>query len=158
MPGAMPEVAPSLDFRANIDRPLYDRSMVLQAWGTYGTLYPVVHHQLGISPDLGRDALAVVPQVPDGQPSVAGSNIQLGDGALDVSAERTSTTLRTTVTGDLSASLLIGHVLPDDAEVTAVTLDGAPATYDVRETTRGRDVVVDAGAANDTSVLVVSYR
>ena len=50
MPGAMPEIAPSPDFVANIDRPLYDRSMVLQAWGTYGTLWPVVHHQLGRQP------------------------------------------------------------------------------------------------------------
>ena len=53
-PGAMPEIAPSPDFPANIDRPLYDRSMVLQAWGAYGTLWPVVHQQLGVSPDLGR--------------------------------------------------------------------------------------------------------
>lgn len=50
MPGAMPEIAPSPDFVANIDRPLNERSMVLQAWGTYGTLWPVVHHQLGVSP------------------------------------------------------------------------------------------------------------
>jgi hypothetical protein len=53
MPGAMPEIAPSPDFPANIGRPLYDRSMVLQAWGTYGILWPVVHQQLGVSPDLG---------------------------------------------------------------------------------------------------------
>jgi len=67
MPGAMPEIAPSPDFEANIDRPLIERSMVLQAWGTYRTLWPVVHHQLGVSPDIGRGELAVVPQVPDGQ-------------------------------------------------------------------------------------------
>jgi len=158
MPGAMPEIAPSPDFPANIGRPLYDRSMVLQAWGTYGTLYPVVHHQLGISPDIGRDALAVVPQVPDGQSRVAGSNVRLGAGSVDVSAERTPATLTTTVTRDLSASLLVGHVLPDGAEVTAVTLDGAPAPYDVRETARGREVVADAGSGSGTSVLVVSYR
>ncbi len=158
MPGAMPEIAPSPDFEANIDRPLYDRSMVLQAWGTYGTLYPVVHHQLGVSPDLGRDAISVVPQVPEGQSRVAGSNVRLGDGSIDVSAERTSSTLTTTVTRHLSASLLIGHVLPEGAEVTTVTLDGAPASYDVRETARGREVVVDAGTASGTDVLVVSYR
>ena len=157
MPGAMPEIAPSPDFPANIGRPLYDRSMVLQAWGTYGTLYPVVHHQLGVSPDIGRDALSVVPQVPDGQDRVAGSNIRLGDGSVDVSAERTSSTLTTTVTRDLTTALLIGHVLPDGAEVTAVTLDGAPASYAVRETARGREVVVQQGAGTGTSVLEVSY-
>ncbi len=158
MPGAMPEIAPSPDFTANIDRPLYDRSMVLQAWGTYGTLWPVVHHQLGISPDLGRTRLTVVPQVPEGQTHVAGSNVVMGNGSIDVSADRTASTLTTTVTRDLTARLLIGHVLPDGAEVTEVTLDGAPAVYEVRQTARGRDVVVDAGGGRGTSVLEVSYR
>ncbi len=158
MPGAMPEIAPSPDFKANIERALYDRSMVLQAWGTYGTLWPVVHHQLGVSPDMGRGSLAVVPQVPEGQSKVSGSNIRVGSGSVDVSAERGSSTLTTTVTRQLSASLLIGHVLPDGASVSEVTLDGAPAEYEVRSTARGDEVVVQAGAGAGTSTLVVTYR
>ncbi|MGH8968671.1 MAG: glycogen debranching protein [Actinomycetes bacterium] len=156
MPGAMPEIAPSPDFNANIDRPLYDRSMVLQAWGTYGTLWPVVHHQLGISPDLGRDRVSVVPQVPDGQNRVAGSNVRLGGGSVDVTAERSTSTLTTAVTRHLTADLVIGHVLPDGAEVASVTLNGAPVAYDVRSTARGDDVVVDAGPGTGTSTLVVT--
>ena len=118
MPGAMPEIAPSPDFEANINRALYDRSMVLQAWGTYGTLWPVVHHQLGISPDIGRGSLAVVPQIPDGQNRVAATNVRLGAGSVDVTALRSRSTLTTTVTRHLTAGLLIGHVLPDGAQVT----------------------------------------
>ena len=140
MPGAMPEIAPSPDFVANIDRALYDRSMVLQAWGTYGTLYPVVHHQLGVSPDLGRDAARPwCPRCPDGQSSVAGQQHparrrldrrpRRADGR-HADHDRDRATCR--------PSLLIGHVLPDGAEVTAVTLDGAPAAYEVRQTARGR--------------------
>jgi hypothetical protein len=30
----MPEIAPSPDYGRSIDRPFYDRAMVLQAWGT----------------------------------------------------------------------------------------------------------------------------
>ena len=71
--------------------------MVLQAWGTYGTLWPVVHQQLGVRPDLGRGDLEVVPQVPGGQERVAGSNIRLGTGAVDVAAERDASTLSTSV-------------------------------------------------------------
>ena len=70
-PGAMPEIAPSPDFPANIGRPFTDRSMALQAWGAYGVLWPVVHQQLGVSPDLGHDRLSVVPQLPPGQTRVA---------------------------------------------------------------------------------------
>ena len=81
MPGAMPEIAPSPDFVANIDRPLYDRSMVLQAWGTYGTLWPVVHHQLGVSPDLGpRRGSRWCRRSRTASSRVAGSNIRLGAG------------------------------------------------------------------------------
>jgi hypothetical protein len=156
MPGAMPEIAPSPDFPANIGRPLYDRSMVLQAWGTYGTLWPVVHHQLGVSPDLGRGELSVVPQVPDGQSRVAGRNIRLGKHSVDVSAEHRGNRLTTTVQSRLPADLLIGHVLPDGAEVTAVTLDGRPVAYDVRRTARGDEVVVDAGSRRGGRTLVVT--
>jgi hypothetical protein len=156
MPGAMPEIAPSPDFPANIGRPLYDRSMVLQAWGTYGVLWPVVHQQLGVSPDLGRNDLSVVPQVPDGQSRVAGGNIRLGAGSVDVAAQRTASTLTTTVTRHLSAHLLIGHVLPTGATVASVTLNGTPATYVVRSTARGNEVVVDAGSGTGASALVVT--
>jgi hypothetical protein len=158
MPGAMPEIAPSPDFKANIDRALYDRSMVLQAWGTYGTLWPVVHHQLGISPDMGRGRLTVVPQVPDGQSEVSGSNVRLGSGSVDVYAQRGRSSLTTTVERHLSAALLIGHVLPHGASVVDVTLDGAPAEYEVRSTARGDEVVVRAGSGSGTSKLVVTYR
>ena len=62
----MPEIVPGGDFGANIDRLFTERSMVLQAWGAYGVLWPVVHQWLGVSPDLGRGRLAVVPQLPPG--------------------------------------------------------------------------------------------
>ena len=51
----MPEIAPSPDFAANIDQPFTERSSA-QAWGTYGVLWPVVHYELGVAPDLGRRA------------------------------------------------------------------------------------------------------
>src|SRR5215203_1820083 len=67
-PGAMPEIAPSPDYGRSIDRPFNERAMVLQAWGAYGTIWPVVHQQLGVRPDMGRRALEVTPQVPPQSP------------------------------------------------------------------------------------------
>ena len=52
-PGAMPETFPSPDQGANIDRCWTCRSMFMQAWGNYGTAWPVVHQWLGVQPDLG---------------------------------------------------------------------------------------------------------
>ena len=87
-PGAMPEIAPSPDYGRSIDRPFNERAMVLQAWGAYGTIWPVVHQQLGVRPDMGRGELEVVPQVPPRSPDISGENIRLGDGSVAVSAER----------------------------------------------------------------------
>lgn len=116
----MPEIAPSPDFRANIDRGFVDRSMMLQAWGTYGTLWPVVRQQLGVSPDLGNGRLAIVPQLPAGQTSASGSNIRVGSGHLDVTSSLVRQRLRTTVRVDgVSAALTVGAVLPSGSSVTA---------------------------------------
>ena len=87
-PGAMPEIAPSPLEGRTIDRSLLERPMVLQAWGAYGTAWPVVHQQLGVRPDLGRRRLAVVPQLPPGQRRMTGGSIRMGDGATDVTVTR----------------------------------------------------------------------
>jgi hypothetical protein len=144
VPGHMPEIAPSPDFGANIDKLFTERSMGLQAWGTYGILWPVVRFQLGVAPDMGRGSVDVVPQVPDGQSNVAGNNIRLGSGSIDVAASRTSTALTTTVTRHLSAALTIGAVVPTGKTVTSVTLNGAPVAYTLVTTSRGKEVRVAA--------------
>ncbi len=125
-PGAMPEIAPGGDFGANIDRPFTDRSMVLQAWGAYGVLWPVIRQQLGVAPDAGRSALTVVPRIPDGQDRVAGRNIRVGSGSVDVTAVRARATLVTTVTRRVPVALTIGAVIPYRTEVKSVRLDGRP--------------------------------
>jgi hypothetical protein len=159
-PGAMPEIAPSPDFDPpNIDKKLTDRSMVLQAWGAYGNLWPVVHQHLGVNPDLGRHRLAVVPQVPPGQSRVAARNIRLGGGSIDVTAHAGPDTLRTVVTGRTPGSaLLIGQVLPAGAEVASVTLNGRRVTHTTRQTARGTEVVTEAGSRPGTAALVITLR
>ena len=55
--------------------------MVMQAWGAYGVLWPVVHQWLGVSPDLGRGRVSVVPQLPPSEDGISGERIRLGDDA-----------------------------------------------------------------------------
>lgn len=157
-PGMMPEIAPSPDFTANIDQPYYSRSMGLQAWGTYGVLWPVVHFELGIAPDLGRNAADVVPQVPDGQTVVSGNNVSLGAGSVDVTAKRTTTQLTTTVTRhQLGAALTLGVVLPAGTSARGVTLNGTAVAGQVVTTARGTEVRVPVGTGGATNTLVVAY-
>ncbi|MEU8226675.1 glycogen debranching protein [Kribbella sp. NPDC048915] len=149
LPGAMPEIAPSPDSPANIGRPFYDRSMALQAWGAYGILWPVVHQQLGVDPDLGHRRLAVVPQLPDGQQKIAGRNIKVGHGAVDVSATLENKALRTAVTANgVGAAVTVGAVLPAGASVRSVAVNGRTATYELVTTSRGTEVRVPARGAH----------
>jgi hypothetical protein len=149
-PGASPEIFPSPDFDggprdANVERCTRCRSMVMQAWNQYGTMWPVVHQQLGVRPDLGRGRLTVVPQLPSKAP-IAGSDIRLGDGNLDlVSASHAGKKYTTEVkAGDVPAqSLTIGQTLPAGSTVREVKLDGRSVDWDERTTNRGLEVTVD---------------
>jgi hypothetical protein len=146
-PGAMPEIAPSPDYGRSIDKHFNERAMVLQAWGNYGTAWPVVHQQLGVRPDLGRGKLEVVPQLPEGQDRIAGRRIRLAGGSADVAATRTGTTYRITVRSAVG-KVRVGHTLPRGATVKSVRLDGRRvAGYQRRETNRGSEITVltDAG-------------
>src|SRR2546430_16661032 len=100
--------------------------MGLQAWGTYGILWPVVHFELGVAPDLGRGAVEVVPQIPDGQSSVAGRDIRLGTGSVDVAATPTPPPLTPRGTPHPAAALPIGAAPPARPTRTRGILHGAP--------------------------------
>jgi hypothetical protein len=154
-PGAMPEIFPSKTVPPNIDRCWTCRSMFMQAWGNYGTAWPVVHQQLGVRPDVGHGRLEVVPQVPAGQSFVAGSAIRIGDaGALAVDASHTGSTYQTRVqVGSPISQLAIGHTLPAGATVATAKLDGRPVTPTARSTNRGLEVTVATGPGTHTLVV-----
>jgi hypothetical protein len=149
-PGAMPEIVPSPGYTEDVlARPLTERAMVLQAWGALGTVWPVVHQQLGIRPDLGRGRLEVVPQLPSAAP-IAGRAIRLGDGRIEVRADRTPAGRYRTIVdardADAVRDLRIGHTLPRGTAIRLVTLDDARAEdVRVRTTNRGVEVTVRTG-------------
>jgi hypothetical protein len=134
--------------------------MVMQAWGNYGTVWSVVHQQLGVSPYLGDGALRVVPEIPAGQPSVTGSNIRLGDGAIDVSAARVgANAYRTSLTlhGLRVPSVEIGYTLPADSSAANVVLDGQRLRhYHVTDTNRGVEVTAPVQAPGPHTLVVTS--
>ena len=156
MPGAMPEIVPGGDFGANIDRLFTERSMVMQAWGAYGVLWPVITQWLGVSPDLGRGQLAVVPQLPAGQAKASVNTVKLGLSSIDVTAEHQGSTYTTTVTRHGRMDLRIGAVLPDGATVASATLNGSPVTPKLVKTTRGLEAIVTARPGQRTATLVIN--
>jgi glycogen debranching enzyme len=142
MPGALPEITPSPEYDPFVD--LRDRAMFMQAWSSYGVQWPVIHHFLGIRPDVPGGGLYVVPDVPDSWPRLSVSDLKVGEGKVDVSARVEGETYTTKVWTPRGFALTLGHTLPQGSEVTAVILDGAPTQdYEVLETPRGTEVVVE---------------
>jgi hypothetical protein len=130
----------------------------MQAWGNYGTMWSVVSQQLGVRPFINYRALQVVPQVPRGQPSVAGTNILLGNGSLDVFASHSGNRYLTTMQVHRLhlRSELIGHTLPRGTSPRRVTLDGHRAKrVRVRTTNRGVEVTVPV-SGNGMHTLVIT--
>ena len=151
--------SPSPDFGANIDRLFTERSMVMQAWGAYGVLWPVVHQWLGVSPDLGRGRLAVVPQLPPNQERASAKRIRLGDDvSIDVAAQRQGKTYLTEVRRHGDVRLTIGAVVPRGSEIRSVRLDGERVQADLVRTARGLEVRVPAGRGSGVSELRVTLR
>jgi len=165
-PGAMPEIFPSsppLDappgIPANINRCWTCRSMFMQAWGNYGTAWSVVNQQLGVRPFLGDSALQVVPQVPQGQPSVAGSNIRLGAGSADVFASRSGNvyTTKLQLHGLRLKSVEIGHTLPAGSRPRDIRLDGSRVRHaTVTQTNRGVEVTVPVGGSGPHTLTMTT--
>jgi hypothetical protein len=162
MPGAMPEIVPGGSFGANIDKPFTERSMVMQAWGAYGVLWPVVHQWLGVSPDMGRGRVAVVPQLPPDQRSASARSVLVGSGRIDVTARRTTdggaTRYVTEVVRHGRSTLVLGAVLPRGSKVGTARLDGRTVRTVLTPTSRGLEVTVRAPGKKGTSRLVVTTR
>jgi glycogen debranching enzyme len=155
-PGALPEIAPSPDYDPFAD--FRDRAMFLQAWSAYGVQWPVVHHFLGVDPDVPAGRLAVVPDIPDGWPGLSIEHLRVGDDEIEVDTSRHGDRYTTTVRGPDGLALTLGATLPVGAEVDRVRLDGRPVEFDVADTARGREVTVsiEAGPACRHTVVVTA--
>jgi hypothetical protein len=91
--------------------------------------WAVVTQQLGVRPFLNYGALQVVPQVPQDQPSIAGSNILLGQGSLDVFASHRGNRYLTKMQVHRLhlRSMMIGQTLPLGSSPRSVPVDAGRA-------------------------------
>ncbi|MGH2752174.1 MAG: glycogen debranching protein [Actinomycetota bacterium] len=155
MPGALPEIAPSPEYDPFVD--FRERAMFMQAWSSYGVQWPVIHHFLGIRPDVPDGHLYVVPQVPDSWPGLSVTDLAVGSASVAASAAREDHQYVTEVeaTGE-PWSLTIGHTIPEDATIESVTLDGAPVVYEEVVTSRGREVHVDTTTSANHRLVVTT--
>jgi hypothetical protein len=153
-PGALPEIVPSPQYDPFVD--FRDRAMFMQAWSSYGVQWPVIYHFLGVRPNVPEDTLTVMPDVPESWPGLSVSNLRVGDGTVEAAAEVDGNRYTTFVDAPGEWTLVIGHVLPDGAQVESVTLDGAPVPYSIVDTPRGREVQVETTTGSPHTLEVVA--
>ncbi len=144
MPGALPEILPSPQYHPFA--PFSERGMFMQAWSSYGIQWPVIHHFLGIVPNVPDKTLSVIPQIPTTWPSLSVQNLRIGEGTIAVSARKKGKQYITTVEASSDWDLSIGQVLPQAGTIASVTLDGRSLPYQVTQSLRGRQVTVKTTA------------
>jgi glycogen debranching enzyme len=155
MPGALPEISPSPEYDPFVD--FRERAMFMQAWSSYGVQWPVIHNFLGIDPNVPAGSLSVVPDVPESWPGLSVQDLKVGNGTMKASASRKGKRYTTQVdSAPAGWTLTIGHTLPAGATVKSVTLDGKSTTYDVVDTTRGREVRVKASTGTSHTLIVTT--
>lgn len=152
MPGALPEIAASPGYDPFDD--FRERAMFMQAWSPYGVQWPVIHSFLGIDPDVPAKRLAIMPDVPEGWPGLSVRNLRVGTGVIAVAASRAGNAYTTTVDAPAGLTLTLGHTLPAEAEVVAVTLDEASVEWQAVDTPRGREVRVEVEAGVPHTLVV----
>src|SRR5215204_3853345 len=155
MPGALPEIVPSPQYDPFVD--FRERAMFMQAWSSYGVQWPVSHSFLGIDPNVPAGSLSVVPDIPESWPGLSVQDLKVGNGTMTASASRKGKRYTTqVVSAPTSWTLTIGHTLPAGATVKSVTLDGKSTTYDVVDTTRGREVHVKTSTGTSHTLTVTT--
>jgi glycogen debranching enzyme len=155
MPGALPEILPSPNYDPFVD--MQERAMFMQAWSSYGIQWPIIHHFLGVRPNIPGDSLYVVPQMPASWNSLSVKNLRVGRGIMDVAVDRDELIYRTVVSAPAGWTLIIGYTLPTDAEVEAVMLDDAEIAYEIVDSPRGREVQVKT-TTDTPHTLVVTVK
>ncbi|PTX58867.1 hypothetical protein C8P63_11449 [Melghirimyces profundicolus] len=155
MPGALTEIAPSPDYDPFVD--FRERAMFMQAWSSYGTQWPVIHHFLGVRPDAPAREVAVLPDIPDSWPGLSVRKLRVGKAEMAVSAEKSNGRYLTRVEeAPAGWKMTLGHVLPAGAEVKTVKLNGREADYVVNETSRGREVTVDTRTGRVQTLEIIT--
>jgi hypothetical protein len=62
----------------------------------------------------------------------------------------------TTATVPKGLLVHIGYALPANTEVVGVTLNGSPASYRVKDSHRGREVIVTTNSGRPLQVVIMS--
>jgi hypothetical protein len=153
-PGALPELFDSLDYK--YFQAFTSRAMVMQAWSSYGIEWPVIYHFLGVRPNIPKSELTVIPDLPPTWGALSVDKLRIGESTLTASAAHHCNQYTTAVSAPFGLRVRIGYALPPDSEVTSVTLNASPASYELKDTHRGREAIVTTNSGQPLQLVVVT--
>ena len=119
MPGAFSEVSP-------------DEGCFIQAWSSYGIIWPVVHCFFGFRPDVAHHSVRFIPHFPASWHTARLQDMRVGSTAMTVEVTKAEQSARILLeTKDLSYQVLIGYRWSGMGKPDEVTLCGDIVAYHV---------------------------
>jgi hypothetical protein len=117
MPGAYSDISP-------------DRGCFIQAWASYGIIWPVVHSFLGFRPDAANQRAHFVPQLPGSWHTAHLQDVRVGSARMNLAVDKTEHDLHIALeTSDPAYEITLGCACPVGREPCSVTLNGTPASF-----------------------------
>lgn len=112
MPGAYSDLPP-------------DGGCFIQAWSTYGIIWPVVRYFLGFQPDAAKRRARFVPQLPSSWHTARLHDVRVGSARMNLSVNSTEKELQLTLeTSDPSYEITLGWVWLPGREPLSIMLNG----------------------------------
>jgi hypothetical protein len=153
-PGALPELFDSPDYKYFQD--FTTRAMVMQAWSSYGVEWPVIYHFLGVRPDIPQGEVSVIPSLPPTWPTLSAANLRIGHASLSASTTHNGNHYTTAVSAPFGLRIRIGYALPAKSILAEVSLNGRPVSYQIRDTHRGREVIVTTNSGQPLQLTLTT--
>jgi glycogen debranching enzyme len=117
MPGAYSEILP-------------DGGCFIQAWSSYGIIWPVIHFFLGFQPDAAKQRVRCFPHLPSAWQHARLQDVRVGSASFNLYVIRTEQDLQVTLeTSDPSYEVTLGCAYPVDRDPLSVTLNGVPVSF-----------------------------
>lgn len=117
MPGAFSEISPG-------------GGCFIQAWSSYGIIWPVVHYFLGFRPDAAERRVRFIPHLPSTWHTVRLQNVRVGSASMNLLVVKTEREMQVTLeTSDPLYEIVLGYTCTVEKELRSVTLNGKPVAF-----------------------------
>lgn len=132
MPGAFSEVSP-------------DEGCFIQAWSSYGVIWPVIHYFFGFRPDAGKQTLRCIPHFPASWHTARLADMRVGTAdmgatVVDVAVARAERSVQVVLeTSDSSYGVMLGYMWSAMGRPLAVTLNGEAVDFQLTVMARTKE-------------------